>query len=83
VPNLAILKEYTPLLSQFWSHDLFQDMDARYFHLINRSHEIEHLLHNDMKSSFDHALLFSDFQSIFNHPDTESYINKMTHFIIH
>jgi len=80
VPNLALLKEYTPLLSQFWSHDLFQDMDARYFHLINRSQGIEHLLHNDMKNSFDHALLFSDFQSIFNRPDTESYINKMTHF---
>jgi asparagine synthase (glutamine-hydrolysing) len=80
IPNLALLKEYTPLLSQFWSHDLFQDMDARYFHLINRCHGIEHLLHNDMKNSFDRALLFSDFQSIFNHPDTQSYINKMTHF---
>jgi asparagine synthase (glutamine-hydrolysing) len=80
VPNLGVLKEYTPLLRQFWSQGLFEEMDARYFHLIDRSQGIQNLLHEDAKNSFDRAALFADFQAIFNDPDTHSYINKMTHF---
>lgn len=80
VPNLAILKQYVPLLSSFWKKGLFQDMDARYFSLINRSDGLDKLLHGDFKSTYDDAELFSDFQAIFNKPKTESYINKMTNF---
>jgi asparagine synthase (glutamine-hydrolysing) len=80
VPNLALLKEYTPLLSHFWSQGLFQEMDARYFHLIDRSQGIDQLLTEDAKASFDRKTIFEDFQAIFNDPDTQSYINKMTHF---
>ena len=28
VPNLALLKQYTPLLSNFWSKGLFEELDA-------------------------------------------------------
>lgn len=80
VPNLPLLKEYTPLLRQFWSKGLFEEMDARYFHLIDRSEGINHLLHPEIRSRFNRKELFSDFQYIFNTPDTRSYINKMTHF---
>ena len=30
--------------------------------------------------NFNKDYLFSTFQKVFNHPDTLSYINKMTHF---
>ena len=80
VPNLPVLKEYIPLLSQFWKNGLFEDMDHRYFRLIDRSQGINHLLHQDLLQNFDKAYLFSTFQKVFNHPDTLSYINKMTHF---
>lgn len=80
VPNLAVLKQYTPLLSNFWSKGLFDEMDARYFHLIDRSQGMNKLLHPDMLSVFDTERMFADFQRVFNHPDTRSYINKMTHF---
>ena len=80
VPNLPVLKEYVPLLSQFWKKGLFDDMDQRYFRLIDRSQGIKHLLHQDLLHSFDKGYLFSSFQKVFNHPDTLSYINKMTHF---
>jgi asparagine synthase (glutamine-hydrolysing) len=80
VPNLALLKQYTPLLSNFWSKGLFEEMDARYFHLIDRSQGLNHLLHPDALALFNRERLFSDFQKVFNHPDTRSYINKMTHF---
>jgi asparagine synthase (glutamine-hydrolysing) len=55
-------------------------MDARYFHLIDRSQGIDQLLTEDAKASFDRKAIFEDFQAIFNDPDTQSYINKMTHF---
>jgi asparagine synthase (glutamine-hydrolysing) len=80
VPNLALLKQYTPLLANFWSQGLFDEMDARYFQLIDRSQGIQNLLHAETLQAFDREALFSDFQNIFNHPDTQSYINKMTHF---
>jgi asparagine synthase (glutamine-hydrolysing) len=80
VSNLSILKEYQPLLQHFWKDGLFEDMDARYFRLIDRSPDILKLLTDDAQSSFRKEEVFSDFQNIFNHPDTNSYINKMTHF---
>lgn len=79
-PHLALLKQYKPLLSNFWSKGLFEEMDARYFHLIDRSQGLNDLLHPDALATFDRDRLFADFQKIFNHPDTLSYINKMTHF---
>lgn len=80
VPNLALLKQYTPLMSNFWRKDLFGEMDSRYFHLIDRSQGLDSLLHPEILSRFNREQLFEDFQSVFNHPDTNSYINKMTHF---
>ena len=80
VPHLPVLKQYAPLLSQFWEKGLFGEMDHRYFRLIDRSQGVQRLLHNEMLESFNKDYLFSTFQKVFNHPDTLSYINKMTHF---
>jgi asparagine synthase (glutamine-hydrolysing) len=80
IPQLPMLKEYRPLLSQFLSRGLFEDMDARYFHMIDRSQDLEQILDTDLQVRFDRQRVFESFQSVFNHPDTLSYINKMTHF---
>ncbi len=80
IPHLPLLKQYRPLLSQFWSDGLFDQMDARYFRLIDRSEGLKHLLTKDYYESINQNRIFADFQKIFNHPDTKSYINKMTHF---
>lgn len=80
VSHLPLLKEYVPLLSQFWEKGLFDDMDQRYFRLVDRSQGVQQLLHSEMSQSFNKDYLFSIFQQVFNHPDTLSYINKMTHF---
>ena len=80
IPQLPLLKQYHPLLAQFWSKGLFEEMDARYFNLIDRSQGISSMLHPHTLESFDKQALFADFQKVFNHPDTKSYINKMTHF---
>lgn len=80
VPNLGLLREYKPLMKQFWSEGLFEPMDQRYFRLIDRS--------TDMKSEIDWAALnmrqvFEDYSTIFNNPSNvkkEAYFDKMTHF---
>ena len=80
VPNLGILREYKPMLREFWREGLFSDIDSRYFRLIDRS--------SDMTEEVDwHALdkdrVFQAFRAIFNNPDNvghEAYFDKMTHF---
>jgi asparagine synthase (glutamine-hydrolysing) len=80
VPNLGLLREYKPLIKQFWSDGLFQAMDHRYFRLVNRA--------TDMREEIDWDALnigqvFMDFSAIFNNSSNvkkEAYFDKMTHF---
>lgn len=79
IPNLVALQQYKPLLKQFWQEGLFEDMDKRYFRLINRAN----LLHNEVRWEYiqDYSP-FETFCSIF-HTDSvhkESYFDLMTHF---
>lgn len=80
IPNLPLLQQYQPLLQHFWRDGLFEDMDARYFRLIDRSPDIQHLLSAEARAQFQRDEVYAAFQKTFNHPDTKSYINKMTHF---
>lgn len=80
IPNLPLLREYVPMMRDFWGSGLFEDMDARYFRLIDRSPDLFRLLTPDALQTYDREQIFAEFQCIFNHPDTHSYINKMTHF---
>ena len=79
IPNLTVLKKYTPLIKEFWSKGLFESNDKRYFRLINRSNTIESILSPDV---IDHDQSFEKFQSIFlsNNVGKESYFDQMTHF---
>ena len=79
IPNLQTLREYKPLLREFWRDGLFEDLDARYFRLINRApdlgDEIEWSLLGDYSP-------FETFKEIFHGPNVkkESYFDSMTHF---
>jgi asparagine synthase (glutamine-hydrolysing) len=79
IPNLTSLKNYKPMLQEFWQEGLFQDMDHRYFRLINRA--------NMMKEEVNWAALgdyspFETFKTIFHGTNVgkESYFDQMTHF---
>ncbi len=37
VPNLGLLREYKPMIKEFWREGLFDDLDKRYFRLVDRS----------------------------------------------
>jgi asparagine synthase (glutamine-hydrolysing) len=79
IPNLVALQNYKPLLKEFWREGLFDEIDKRYFRLINRS--------TDMKNEIRWEALgdyhpFENFASVFNGENVkkESYFDKMTHF---
>ena len=80
IPNLDLLREYKPMIKEFWRDGLFESVDARYFRLIDRS--------SDMRDEvdwggLDKAHVFSEFQAIFNNQQNvkkEAYFDKMTHF---
>jgi asparagine synthase (glutamine-hydrolysing) len=80
VPNLGLLREYKPMMAEFWRAGLFGGLDERYFRLVDRS--------TDMADEIDwHSLdkgrIFESFCAIFNNHDNvqkEAYFDKMTHF---
>lgn len=80
IPHLPVLARYTPMMARFWSDGLFEPMDRRYFRLIDRSEGALSLYGEDLRAGFDRESTFARFQALFNHPDTRSYLNKMTHF---
>jgi asparagine synthase (glutamine-hydrolysing) len=80
IKNLSYLKRYTPMLERFWQQGLFEDMDRRYFRLIDRSDGELSIYNEEFRNTYDRERIFSRFQSAFNHPDTLSYYNKMIHY---
>ncbi|MCI5056167.1 MAG: asparagine synthase (glutamine-hydrolyzing) [Flavobacteriales bacterium] len=79
IPNLVNLRNYKPLMKQFWKKGLFEDLDRRYFRLINRAPNLKSEVNWDELSDYDP---FDIFASIFNGSNVgkESYFDKMTHF---
>jgi len=79
IPNLGLLREYKPMIKMFWQKGLFEDLDARYFRLIDRSND----MHDEVDwHQLDRSRVYDSFQAIFNKPNVgkEAYFDKMTHF---
>ena len=55
-------------------------MDLRYFKLVDRSQGLEDLLGENGRFILKDYDAFEKFTGVFNKPETESYINKMTYF---
>lgn len=80
VPNLGLLREYKPMIKEFWREGLFDDLDRRYFRLVDRSTD---MVGEVDWSSLDKPRVFEAFREIFNNQDNvrkEAYFDKMTHF---
>jgi asparagine synthase (glutamine-hydrolysing) len=80
LPNLPFLRSYVPMIKDFMQTELFEPMDKRYFRLINRMGSSESFLTRDFMADYHENEMFETFSKLFNHPDTLSYYNKMTHF---
>ena len=73
------LRNYKPMLQEFWRSGLFEDLDARYFRLINRAPDLDGEV--DLDALGDYSP-FETFRAIFNGPNVghQAYFDKMTHF---
>ena len=40
IPSLSTLREYKPLLREFWREGLFEDLDRRYYRLVDRAPQL-------------------------------------------
>jgi len=79
IPNLGSLREYKPLLQEFWREGLFEDLDQRYFRLINRAGVLREEIKWEALGPYSP---YATFQGIFRGENVgnESYFDSMTHF---
>ncbi len=80
IPNLGILREYKPLMQEFWKEGLFGPLDERFFRLVDRSTDMNSEV---MWDSLDLGAVKESFFKIFNSTSNvrkEAYFDSMTHF---
>jgi len=79
IPNLVALRNYKPMLQEFWRDGLFENLDRRYFRLINRAPSLGDEINWSALGQYDP---WESFQAIFNGANVgkESYFDSMTHF---
>jgi asparagine synthase (glutamine-hydrolysing) len=80
IPNLGLLREYKPLLQEFWKDGLFGPLDQRFLRLIDRSTDMKDEIH---WSELDISGVYGRFYDIFNsraNVAKEAYFDSMTHF---
>lgn len=79
IPSLVSLKNYKPMLRQFWSSGLFEDSGKRYFKLINRAPGVRDCIHEELLDNYDPYQIFRDIFYADNLKNT-CYFDNMTHF---
>lgn len=79
IPNLVTLREYKPLMQEFWGEGLFETRDRRYFKLINKTNTLKNEINWEMLEPYS---AFETFKKIFwsKNVQKESYFDNMTHF---
>jgi asparagine synthase (glutamine-hydrolysing) len=79
IPNLETLRQYKPMLREFWSSGLFGERDERYWRLVNRANTFGNIL---APEAIDQRATLEEFKSIFwgSNVGKESYFDSMTHF---
>jgi asparagine synthase (glutamine-hydrolysing) len=79
IPNLETLRQYKPMLREFWSSGVFGERDERYWRLVNRANTFGNILATE---AIDQRATFEEFKAIFwgSNVGKESYFDSMTHF---
>jgi asparagine synthase (glutamine-hydrolysing) len=79
IPNLVALRNYKPMMQEFWRGGLFDEMDKRYFRLINRSPQLDGEVRWEKLGEYSP---YESFRAIFNSSNVgrRSYFDLMTHF---
>lgn len=77
IPNLVALQQYKPLLKQFWQEGLFEDIDKRYFRLINRANTLQDEIRWEYIQDYSP---FEAFCNVFHTDSVHSYFDLMTRY---
>lgn len=79
IPNLETLREYRPLIQSFWRDGVFDDLDRRYFRLVNRAHDLAGVFQPEL---LEQEFAEAAFHKVFGAPNVgrDSYFDRMTHF---
>jgi asparagine synthase (glutamine-hydrolysing) len=79
IPNLGALRQYKPMLQEFWREGLFEDLDRRYFRLVNRAPTLGDEVNWPLLGDYSP---YETFRTIFRGQNVakESYFDSMTHF---
>ncbi|MEO7997926.1 MAG: asparagine synthase C-terminal domain-containing protein, partial [Gemmatimonadaceae bacterium] len=79
IPNLSSLRNYKPLLQEFWRDGLFAPMNERYFRLINRAPHLGDTINWGEIGTYSP---YNSFLEIFDGGNVkkDSYFDRMTHF---
>ncbi len=80
VPNLGILREYKPMMREFWREGLFGNLEDRYFRLVDRSSDMDREID---WAELDKGRVFDSFREIFLNKSNVrkgAYFDHMTHF---
>ncbi len=79
IPNLTSLRNYKPMMKQFWSKGLFEPSYTRYYQLINRAPQMEECVYLDRLPDYDP---YTSYEKLFvaENVDKKSFLDRMTHF---
>lgn len=79
IPNLETLRQYKPLLREFWAGGVFDERDQRYWRLVNRANTFGSIIAPEV---INQETAFNEFKGIFwgSNVGKESYFDSMTHF---
>jgi asparagine synthase (glutamine-hydrolysing) len=79
IQNLETLRQYKPMLREFWAEGLFAERDERYWRLVNRANTFGGIISLE---AINNEATFEEFKSIFwgENVGKESYFDSMTHF---
>ena len=80
LPNLTQLQGYEPMLRQFWKSGLFDEPDARYFRLVDRSESLRQVLAPELSECVAKHDVFAAYRETFHAGHLESHVNRMTRF---
>lgn len=80
IPNLGLLREYKPLLREFWREGLFEPLDRRYLRLIDQSRDIADEVHWEALPRERAAERFFEIFNCRANVRKEAYLDSMTHF---
>lgn len=80
IPNLGVLREYKPMITSFWSNNLFGPLEQRYFDILDRSADFASVLSPEV---FDRNAVYGRFHEQFSsekNVSKQASLDRMMHF---